>query len=72
MSTGLRIGSPKTRCGLRRGGSLAARYAVLYDGIAGDVAAYVLLNNAGPTPADLTATAGNKLEVYGDPIFSVV
>jgi hypothetical protein len=39
------------------GGSITARYAVLYED-AGDVVCYCLLDS---TPADVTATAGNTL-----------
>lgn len=41
------------------GGSITARYAALYE-VSDDVAAYCLLDT---TPADVTATAGNTLEV---------
>lgn len=41
------------------GGSITARFAVVYE-VAGDVLAYALLDNA---PADVTATAGNTLTV---------
>ncbi len=41
------------------GGSITARYAVLYE-VAGNVIAYALLDS---TPADVTATAGNTLSV---------
>ena len=40
------------------GGSITARYAVLYNDTSGGLIAYSLLNN---TPADVTATAGNTL-----------
>lgn len=53
------------------GGSLTARWAVLYK-ISGNVLAYVLLDS---TPADMVATAGNTLTVDSDgtpsPIFTV-
>lgn len=39
------------------GGSIVARYAVLYE-VAGNVIAYCLLDN---TPADVTVTSGNTL-----------
>jgi hypothetical protein len=41
------------------GGSIVARFAVLYE-VSGDVLAYCLLDS---TPADVTATAGNTLTV---------
>lgn len=41
------------------GGSITARFAVLYE-VAGNVVAYALLDS---TPADVTATAGNTLTV---------
>jgi hypothetical protein len=41
------------------GGSITARFAVLYE-VAGNVLAYCLLDSA---PADVTATAGNTLTV---------
>lgn len=41
------------------GGSITARYAVIYE-VGGDVLAYCLLDN---TPADVTVTAGNPLMV---------
>lgn len=41
------------------GGSIAARFAVLYK-VSGDVLAYCLLDS---TPADVTATTGNTLTV---------
>lgn len=41
------------------GGSITARFAVIYE-VAGDVLCYALLDN---TPADVTATAGNTLTV---------
>lgn len=41
------------------GGSIAARYAVLYE-VGGNIAAYLLLDS---TPADVTATTGNKLTI---------
>jgi hypothetical protein len=41
------------------GGSITARYAVLYE-VAGNVVAYALLDS---TPADVTATSGNTLTV---------
>jgi len=41
------------------GGSITARYAVLYE-VGGDVLAYCLLDS---TPADVTATDGNTLTV---------
>lgn len=53
------------------GGSLTARWAVLYK-ISGNVLAYVLLD---ATPADMVATSGNTLTVDSDgtpsPIFTV-
>lgn len=44
------------------GGSITARFAVLYQ-VAGNVLAYVLLDS---TPADVTATAGNTLTIDSD------
>jgi len=41
------------------GGSIVARFAVLYE-VAGDVLCYCLLDN---TPADVTATSGNTLTI---------
>lgn len=41
------------------GGSITARFAVLYE-VSGNVLAYCLLDS---TPADVTATAGNTLTV---------
>jgi hypothetical protein len=41
------------------GGSITARFAVLYE-VAGDVLCYCLLDS---TPADVTATDGNTLTV---------
>lgn len=41
------------------GGSIVARFAVLYE-VGGDVLCYCLLDS---TPADVTATAGNTLTV---------
>ena len=41
------------------GGSIVARFVVLYE-VAGDVVAYALLDS---TPADVTATAGNTLTI---------
>lgn len=41
------------------GGSIVARYAVLYE-VAGNVVAYCLLDS---TPADVTVTTGNTLSV---------
>lgn len=41
------------------GGSITARYAVIYE-VGGDVLAYCLLDN---TPADVTVTTGNPLTV---------
>lgn len=41
------------------GGSITARYAVIYE-VGGRVLCYALLDN---TPADVTATAGNTLTV---------
>ena len=44
------------------GGSITARYAVIYDDTAADdeLIAYILLDNS---PADVTATDGNKLSL---------
>ena len=41
------------------GGSITARYAVIYE-VGGDVLCYALLDS---TPADVTATSGNTLTV---------
>lgn len=41
------------------GGSIVARFAVIYE-VGGDVLCYCLLDN---TPADVTVTAGNSLTV---------
>lgn len=41
------------------GGSIVARFAVIYE-VSGDVVCYCLLDS---TPADVTATAGNTLTV---------
>ena len=41
------------------GGSITARFVVLYE-VTGDVVAYALLDS---TPADVTATAGNTLTI---------
>lgn len=41
------------------GGSITARFAVIYE-VGGDVLCYALLDN---TPADVTATTGNTLTV---------
>jgi uncharacterized protein with von Willebrand factor type A (vWA) domain len=44
------------------GGSIAARYAAVYE-VGGDVLAYCLLDT---TPADVTVTSGNVLTVKSD------
>lgn len=53
------------------GGSITARFAVLYE-VGGNVLAYCLLDSA---PADVTATTGNTLTVDSDgtpsPIFTL-
>lgn len=53
------------------GGSITARYAVLYE-LGGNVMCYVLLDN---TPADVVTTNGNSLTIDGDgtpsPIYTV-
>lgn len=53
------------------GGSITARFAVLYE-VGGNVLAYCLLDS---TPADVTATTGNTLTVDSDgtpsPIFTL-
>lgn len=53
------------------GGSIVARFAVLYE-VAGNVAFYCLLDN---TPANVTATDGNTLTIDSDgtpnPIFTL-
>lgn len=51
------------------GGSITARFAVLYES-GGDVVAYCLLDS---TPADVTATAGNTLTVDSitNPVFTL-
>lgn len=43
------------------GGSIVARYAVIYE-VGGDVLAYMLLDS---TPADVTTTDGNQVVVKG-------
>ncbi len=45
------------------GGSIVARYAVLYKVSSDDVMAYCLLDS---TPADITTTAGNTLQLDSD------
>lgn len=53
------------------GGSITARWAVIYE-VGGDVFAFVLLDS---TPADVTATTGNTLTVDSDgtpsPVFTL-
>jgi hypothetical protein len=53
------------------GGSITARFAVIYE-VSGSVLAYVLLDSA---PADVTATSGNTLTVDSDgspsPVFTL-
>lgn len=53
------------------GGSITARFAVLYES-GGDVAFYCLLDS---TPADVTATSGNTLTIDSDgtpnPVFTL-
>lgn len=53
------------------GGSIVARWAVLYE-LGGDVLCYVLLDN---TPADVTTTNGNSLTIDSDgspaPVFTL-
>lgn len=53
------------------GGSIVARWAVLYE-VGGNVLAYVLLD---ATPADVTATTGNTLTIDSDgtpsPVFTL-
>lgn len=53
------------------GGSITARFAVLYE-VGGRVLAYVLLDS---TPADVTATSGNTLTIDSDgtpsPVFTL-
>ena len=44
------------------GGSITARFAVIYE-VSGDVVAYCLLDS---TPADVTATNGNTLTIDSD------
>ena len=44
------------------GGSIVARYAVIYE-VGGDVVAYSLLDS---TPADVTTTSGNSLTLDSD------
>lgn len=44
------------------GGSITARFAVLYE-VSGDVVAFCLLDS---TPADVTATSGNTLTIDSD------
>jgi len=56
------------------GGSIVARYAVLYNddapGSINDLIAYCLLDN---TPADVTATAGNgfTVEIHASGVFTI-
>jgi len=52
------------------GGSITARYAVLYDSNGDDLVAYILLDE---TPADVTVTTGNTLTVAwnGSGIFTL-
>jgi len=53
------------------GGSITARFAVIYE-VGGDVVAYCLLDS---TPADVTATSGNTLTIDSDgtpnPVFTL-
>lgn len=53
------------------GGSIVARYAFVYK-VSGDILAYVLLDD---TPADVTVTDGNQLQVDADgspqPLFTL-
>ena len=49
------------------GGSIVARFAVLYE-VSGDVLAYCLLDS---TPADVTTTAGNTLTISAGNVFSL-
>lgn len=53
------------------GGSITARFAVLYE-VSGNVLAYCLLDS---TPADVTATTGNTLTIDSDgtpsPVFTL-
>lgn len=53
------------------GGSITARWAVLYE-VGGNVLAFVLLDS---TPADVTATSGNTLTIDSDgtpsPVFTL-
>lgn len=53
------------------GGSIVARFAVIYE-VAGNVLAYVLLDS---TPSDVTATASNTLTIDSDgspsPVFTL-
>jgi hypothetical protein len=50
------------------GGSIVARYAVIYE-VGGDVLAYCLLDN---TPADVTTTTGNTLTISNsNPVLTV-
>ncbi len=53
------------------GGSIVARFAVIYE-VGGDVVAYCLLDN---TPADVTTTTGNTLTIDSDgspnPVFTL-
>lgn len=53
------------------GGSIVARWAVIYE-LGGDVLCYVLLDN---TPADVTTTNGNSLTIDSDgspaPVFTL-
>jgi hypothetical protein len=49
------------------GGSIVARYAVLYE-VAGNIVAYFLLDS---TPADVTTTTGNTLTINASTLVTI-
>ena len=58
-TTTVTVDDPSDMVWTASGGSITARFAVLYE-LAGDVVAYCLLDS---TPADVTATNGNTLTI---------
>ena len=58
-TTTVTVDDPSDMVWTASGGSITARFAVLYES-AGDVVAYFLLDS---TPADVTATSGNTLTI---------
>jgi hypothetical protein len=58
-TTTVTVDDPSDMVWTASGGSITARFGVLYED-AGDVVAYFLLDN---TPADVTATSGNTLTI---------